>query len=290
ETLKIITPYALILAAIGLIESLLTLTLIDDITNTKENKNSRECFFQGVANFVTGFFGGMGGCAMIGQSMINIKSGGRGRLSGFSAAMFLILFILFFSKLIELIPVATLVGIMFVVVIATFEWSSLKIINKIPRADLLVIVAVTLITVFTDLAIAVVCGVIISSLVFSWKSAQNVHARTMVAGDNLEDDLTYIIYGQLFFASVENFKAIFPATERHKSIVIDFANTRIWDHSALEAVENVAQKYLAAGKKLKLIHLSENCRGLLDKAENCIVSSPEDPNYRMAVLERDGIL
>lgn len=290
ETLRVIVPYALILAAIGLIESLLTLTLIDDITNTKENKNSRECFFQGVANFITGFFGGMGGCAMIGQSMINIKSGGRGRLSGFTAAVCLILFVLFLSKLIELIPVATLVGIMFVVVIATFEWSSLKIINKIPRADLLVIIAVTVITVLTDLAIAVVCGVIISSLVFSWKSAQNVHARTSVAGDTLEDDLTYIIYGQLFFASVQNFKGIFSATERHNSIVIDFSNTRIWDHSALEAVEYVAQKYLSAGKKLKLIGLSPSCLGLLDKAENCIVSTPQDPSYRMAILERDGIL
>lgn len=290
ETLRIITPYALILAAIGLIESLLTLTLIDDITNTKENKNSRECFFQGVANFITGFFGGMGGCAMIGQSMINIKSGGRGRLSGFSASIFLILFILFFSKLIELIPIATLIGIMFVVVIATFEWSSFKIINKIPRADLLVILIVTIITVFTDLAIAVICGVIISSLVFSWKSAENVHARTSVAGDTLEDDLIYTIYGQLFFASVENFKALFTAKERHKNIVIDFSSTRLWDHSALEAVEYVAQKYLATGRSLKLVGLSPSCRELLDKAANCIVSSPEDPNYRMAVLERDNLL
>lgn len=290
ETLRIITPYALILATIGLIESLLTLTLIDDITNTKENKNSRECFFQGVANFITGFFGGMGGCAMIGQSMINIKSGGRGRLSGFCAAVFLMMFVLFFSKLIELIPVATLVGIMFVVVIATFEWSSFKVVNKIPKPDLLVIILVTSVTVLTDLAIAVVSGVVISSLVFSWKSAQNVHAKTSVTGDSLEDDLIYTIYGQVFFASVDNFKNIFPATERHKSIVIDFGKTRIWDHSALEAIEYVAQKYLAAGKKLKLIHLSENCRGLLDKAENCIVSSPEDPDYRIAVLQRDKLL
>lgn len=290
ETLRVIFPYALILATIGLIESLLTLTLIDDITNTKLNKNSRECFFQGVANFVTGFFGGMGGCAMIGQSMINVRSGGRSRLSGFSAAIFLILFILFFSSLIELIPIATLTGIMFVVVIATFEWSSIKIINKIPKADFLVIIAVTVITVLTDLAIAVISGVIISSLVFSWKSAQNVHAKTSVKKGDLEDELTYTIYGQIFFASIERFKSIFPATEKHKNIVIDFANTRIWDHSALEAVEYVAQKYLSAGKNLKLIHLSSNCKGLLDKAENCIVSSPEDPNYRMAVKERDALI
>ena len=285
KTLKIITPYALILAMIGLIESLLTLTLIDDITGSKDSKNAKECFFQGVANFVTGFFGGMGGCAMIGQSMINIKSGGRGRLSGLSAALFLLTFILFFSSLIELIPTATLVGVMFVVVISTFKWSSFKMINEIPRSDFIIIIAVTMITIYTDLAIAVIVGVIISALVFSWNCAKNV----FVEASETKTKKTYIVHGQIFFASVSTFKSLFSYRESQKDITIDFKYTRLWDHSALEAIEQIAQKYLKAGKRLHLIHLSPDCRGLLDKAVNCIESNKDDPHYRIAVLNNDEI-
>ncbi len=283
DTLKIITPYALIIAIIGLIESLLTLTLIDDITNTK-GKNSRECFVQGVANFITGFFGGMGGCAMVGQSMINIKSGGRGRLSGVVAALSLLVFILFLSSLIELIPIATLVGVMFVVVIATFKWSSFKMFNKIPSSDFIVIVVVTVTTVFTDLAIAVVCGVVISSLVFAWNTAKHIYASTVSDGTKK----TYIIHGQVFFASIEEFKDIFNTMEDENDIIIDFQHTRVWDQSAVESIEFIAQKYLRNGKNLALVHLSPSCQALLDKARNCIVANPdEDPSYRMAVLQMD---
>ena len=283
ETLKIILPYALILANIGLIESLLTLTLLDEITSTK-GKNSRECFFQGVANLVTGFFGGMGGCAMIGQSMINVKSGGRGRLSGFSAAIFLLCFILFAAKIIEMIPIATLVGVMFVVVIATFEWSTFGLFKKIPQSDLLVIVTVSVVTVFTDLAIAVIVGIIMSALVYSWNSAKNIYAESKIKNNKI----TYVIHGEIFFASALNFKELFSFHEKEQEITIDFKHTRLWDHSALEAVEQIAQKYLANNKKLHLIHLSPRCVGLLDKAKNCIVNNKdEDPYYRMAVLERD---
>jgi sulfate permease, SulP family len=282
-TLKIILPYAFILAAIGLIESLLTLTLIDDITGTK-GKNSRECFVQGSANLVTGFFAGMGGCAMIGQSMINIKSGGRGRLSGVSAAGFLLCFILFAASIIELIPIAALVGVMFVVVIATFEWSSIKMIGRIPLSDFLVIILVSLVTVFTDLAIAVVVGVIVSALVFAWQCAKNIYTET-TQSDNKK---TYAIHGQIFFASISSFKALFDPSSDPDDVTIDFKYTRLWDHSALEAVEHIAQKYLTEGKTLHLVHLSSHCRGLLDKADNCIeVNTNEDPHYRIAVIESD---
>ncbi len=285
ETLQIILPYSLILAAIGLIESLLTLTLIDDITNTR-GKNSRECFFQGVANFVAGFFATMGGCAMIGQSMINIKSGGRKRLSGISAAIFLLIFIIFAAPLIEKIPVAALVGVMFVVVIATFEWASLKIINKIPKSDFLVMIIVTLVTVATDLAIAVVVGVIISALIFAWKCAKNIYAETKVK----KNQKTYVIHGQIFFASIDSFKKIFSINSDPDEVTIDFGYTRIWDYSAVEAIEGIAKKYLKEGKKLHLVKLSSHCRGLLDMADGCIVSNKEkDPDYRIAVISRDKL-
>lgn len=284
ETLRVIAPYSFILAAIGLIESLLTLTLIDDITNTR-GKNSRECFFQGVANVVAGFFATMGGCAMIGQSMINIKSGGRKRLSGISAAIFLLCFIVFAASLIEKIPVAALIGVMFVVVIATFEWASLKIINRIPKSDFIVIVLVSLVTVFTDLAIAVIVGVIISALVFAWKCAKNIYAETKT----VETKKTYIIHGQIFFASISSFKALFDFDNDPDEIVIDFAFTRIWDYSAIDAIEHMCLKYLKRGKKVHLIHLSTHCQGLLDRAENClVVDKDNDPDYRVAVISRDS--
>ncbi len=283
ETLRIIFPYSIILAAIGLIESLLTLTLIDDITATR-GKNSRECFFQGVANVVAGFFASMGGCAMIGQSMINVKSGGRKRLSGIAAALFLLSFIVFAHSLIEKIPVAALVGVMFVVVIATFHWASLKIVRKIPKSDFVVILIVTGVTVYSDLAVAVIVGVIISALVFAWKCAKNIYAETKTT----KTKKTYIIHGQIFFASISSFKNLFDFENDPKEIVIDFAYTRIWDYSALDAIEHMCLKYLKRGKKVHLIHLSKYCQGLLDRAENClVVDEKQDPDYRIALLARD---
>lgn len=278
ETLKIIVPYALILAAIGLIESLLTLTLIDEITETRGRSN-KECVGQGVANVATGFFGGMGGCAMIGQSMININSGGFGRASGISAALFLLAFILFGSSLIEMIPVAALVGVMFIVVIGTFEWASLRLWGKIPKSDLLVVIAVTAVTVWQDLAIAVVVGVIISALVFAWK-----HAKQMVV-EEMEDEgvKIYLPNGPLFFSSVQNFRDHFTPSKDPDVVIIDFANCRVMDHSGLEAIDGLAERYLKAGKELHLRHLSAECRDLLDKAGDLVeVNMMEDPNYKVA--------
>jgi len=278
ETLKIIVPYALILAAIGLIESLLTLTLIDEITETRGRSN-KECVGQGVANVATGFFGGMGGCAMIGQSMININSGGFGRASGISAALFLLAFILFGSSLIEMIPVAALVGVMFIVVIGTFEWASLRLWGKIPKSDLLVVVAVTAVTVWQDLAVAVVVGVIISALVFAWK-----HAKQMVV-EEMEDEgvKIYLPNGPLFFSSVQNFRDHFTPSKDPDVVIIDFANCRVMDHSGLEAIDGLAERYLKAGKELHIRHLSPECRSLLDKAGDLVeVNMMEDPNYKVA--------
>ena len=218
ETLMIIIPYAVILAAIGLIESLLTLTLIDEMTETR-GRNSRECMAQGGANVVTGLFGGMGGCAMIGQSMININSGARHRLSGIAAALFLLSFILFASSWIEMIPVAALVGVMFMVVIGTFEWSSLRIIRKIPRSDAFVLVLVSAVTVFTDLAVAVVVGVIVSALVFAWQSAHHVYVEVTERTDTKK---VYTLHGQLFFASISQFKELFNPKTDPQDVVIDF--------------------------------------------------------------------
>ena len=281
ETLRIIFPYAVILALIGLIESLLTLTLIDDMTGTR-GRNSRECSAQGLANVITGFFGGMGGCAMIGQSMINIKSGGRLRLSGIAASDFLLIFILFASGLIEQIPVAALVGVMFVVVIATFEWSSLRIINKIPRTDAFVIILVSGVTVATDLAIAVVVGVIVSALAFAWESARDVYAVREESGDGLS--VTYTLHGQLFFASITRFRNIFADRNDPQTIIIDFRYSRVWDHSALEAIDGLAEKFSSDGKNLELHHLSPDCRRLLDKGARMMASDPEhDPHYRLVV-------
>ncbi len=280
ETLKIILPYSLILAAIGLIESLLTLTLIDEITETRGN-NSRECIAQGVANVTSGFFGAMGGCAMIGQSMINIRSGGRGRLSGISAGLFLLCFILFASPLIEKIPVAVLVGIMFIVVIGTFEWSSFRILKKIPLSDALVLVLVSAITVFTDLAIAVIIGVIISALVFAWKTAKNLFLITDEK-KTTKNKKYYYLQGHLFFASINNFKNLFDPKNDPQDVTIDFINSRVWDHSALQAIEALAMKYKKLKKKLHFVHFSKDCRKLLDKNSKIIESHPdEDPHYRV---------
>lgn len=279
ETLTIIFPYAIILAAVGLIESLLTLSLIDDVTNTR-GRGNRECVGQGIANTVTGFFGGMGGCAMIGQSMINVNSGGRKRLSGVSAALFLLIFILFASKLIEGIPMAALVGVMFMVVLGTFEWSSLRIIGKIPRSDAFVLILVSGVTVMTDLAIAVVVGVIVSALVFAWEHAKHINIKGY---DDAHGIRVYELNGPLFFGSVRNFLELFDPENDPQEVIIEFQNSRVADHSAIEAIDSLAERYIKAGKTLHLRHLTSECKLLLDKAGDLVeVNRMEDPQYHVA--------
>ena len=279
ETLEIILPYSIILAGVGLIESLLTLTLIDEITETR-GRGNKECVGQGVANSVNGFFGGMGGCAMIGQSMININSGGRGRLSGISAALFLLLFILVASSLIEMIPVAALVGVMFIVVLGTFEWASLRLFGKVPKADLFVAILVTAVTVASDLAVAVVVGVIVSALVFAWEHAKQMQATS----DLLENgSKVYNLKGPLFFGSVSHFQAIFDPKNDPQDVIIDFAGARVVDHSGIEAIDSLAERYQRAGKQVHLRHLSEECRELLTQAGDLVeVNMMEDPKYHVA--------
>jgi len=278
ETLWIILPYAFVLAGVGLIESLLTMSVIDEMTNTRGQGN-RVSIGQGAANIVTGFFGGMGGCAMIGQSMINISSGGLRNLSGISAALFLLSFILFANTWIEMIPVAVLVGIMFMVVIGTFEWGSFNLLNKIPREDSFVGILVATVTVFTDLATAVIIGVIATALLFAWKQAKHIHAIVTYE----ENTKVYTVYGPLFFASIHPFQALFHPDDDPEHVIIDFANSRVADHSAIEALDALAEKYRSAGKQLKLRHLSSECRQLLEKAGDLVeVNIQEDPSYRVA--------
>jgi SulP family sulfate permease len=284
ETLRIIFPYAIVLAGVGLIESLLTLTLIDEITDTR-GRNSRECLAQGAGNLTCGFFGAMGGCAMIGQSMINIKSGGRLRLAGIAAALFLLCFILFAGPWIEQIPVAALVGVMFIVVIATFEWSCFRILHKIPRSDAFIIVLVAGVTVAADLALAVVTGVIVSALVFAWESARHVYAEVT---EETAERKTYVLHGQLYFASISHFKELFSPKDDPKDVVIDFRHSRVWDHSALAAIDALAEKYQQHGTQLHLRHLSPDCKGLLDRAGNYMEGDFDgDPHYRVVVDYRD---
>ena len=279
ETLAIIFPYSLILAAIGLIESLLTLRLVDEITETR-GRGNKECVGQGVANTVTGFFGGMGGCAMIGQSMINVNSGGRGRLSGISAALFLLLFILVASPLIEQIPLAALIGVMFIVVIGTFEWSSFRVIRKVPRSDALVLVLVSAVTVATDLAVAVVVGVIVSALVFAWDHAKHIRVE---AREDHKGSTVYGVIGPLFFGSVTSFLEQFDPNSANEDVVVDFARSRVCDHSGLEAIDTLAERFLNSGKTLHLVHLSAECKKLLTKAGSLVeVNVIEDPQYFVA--------
>lgn len=278
ETLQIIFPYALILAAIGLIESLLTLNLVGEMTNRRGGA-SQECMAQGASNVVTGFFGGMGGCAMIGQSMINVKSGGRTRLSGISAALFLLVFILFASGLIEQIPLAALVGVMFMVVIGTFAWQSLRLFRKIPLTDSIVIVLVTAVTVYADLAIAVVVGVIVSALAYAWTNAVRIEARTRITHDGAK---TYEIFGPLFFGSSEGFAELFDPKNDPDRVIIDFAASRVADQSALQAIDAVAVKYQSEGKSVQLRHLSRDCHRLLERAGQLVVDSEDDPDYEIA--------
>ncbi len=279
ETFEIILPYAIILAAIGLIESLLTLNLVGEITKQRGGA-SQECIAQGVANTVTGFFGGMGGCAMIGQSMINVKSGGRTRLSGISAALFLLMFILVGSSLIEQIPLAALVGVMFMVVIGTFAWQSLTILRRIPLTDALVIVLVTVVTVLTDLAIAVVVGVIVSALAYAWNNATRIHANIQTTPEGAK---VYQIEGPLFFGSTDGFQELFNPKDDPDAVIVDFLNSRVADQSALQAIEEMALKYEAEGKTLQLRHLSRDCHRLLNRAGQLIVDSEDDPDYGVAV-------
>lgn len=279
ETLQIIFPYAVILAAIGLIESLLTLTVVADMTET-HGSAKKECIAQGTSNVVTGFFGGMGGCAMIGQSMINVSSGARHRLSGISAALFLLAFILFASGLIEQIPVAALVGVMFMVVIGTFEWASFKILRNVPKEDAFVLVLVTTVTVFTDLAIAVIVGVIVSALVYAWKAARHIHAPVS-EGENGQK--IYHIEGQLFFGSSATFKELFNPKTDPEDVVIDFAKCRVLDHSGIEAIDALAERYMRYNKQLHLKHLSADCKFLLTKASRFVEdNAAEDPEYGIA--------
>ncbi len=284
QSFKITFILALTLASIGLIESLMTLSLIDEITDTR-GKGNRECIGQGLANVVTGLFGGMGGCAMIGQSMINIKSGGRGRLSGISAAIFLLLFILFAPGLIEMIPIAALVGVMFMVVIATFEWSSLRLFGKVPKSDIIVVIAVSVITVFMDLAIAVGVGIVISALVYAWNSAKHLRVKE-VARDEENESVTYEISGNIFFGSISSFKGLFTPQNDPKDVILDFKKSKVCDHSGLEAVHGLSERYKNLGKTLHLRHLSHECSELLEKAGDLVeVNVLEDPHYHLAVDE-----
>ncbi len=282
DNILFILPYALILAAIGLIESLMTLSLVDEITETKGDSN-RECLAQGGANIINGFFGGMGGCAMIGQSMINVESGGRGRASGIVAAVMLLAYILFLSPLIEVVPIAALVGVMFMVVIGTFAWSSLRIMHRIPRNDAFVLILVSGVTVFFDLAIAVICGVIFSSLAFAWENATRIRAKK-----SLKDDGTkvYEFWGPLFFGSIQAFNSKFTVSEDPQKIEIDFLDTRVSDHSGIEAIDNIVGKYISSGREIRLKHLSDDCKASLIKADprfaQVILSDIDDPRYYVA--------
>ena len=282
ETLRIVLPYAVILAAIGLIESLLTLNLVGEITGQRGGA-SQECIAQGAANTVTGVFGGMGGCAMIGQSMINVKSGGRTRVSGVAAALFLLSFILVAAPLIERIPLAALVGVMFMVVIGTFAWHSISIMRRIPLVDALVIVLVTVVTVWHDLAVAVVVGVIVSALAYAWNASKRIDADVEDTTGTLGPVRVYKLSGPLFFGSAEGFSRLFDPKGDPDDVIIDFADSRVVDQSALQAIEAVAAKYSQLGKRVQLRHLSPDGHALLKTAGQLVVDSDDDPEYGLAV-------
>ena len=279
ETLEIILPYAIILAAIGLIESLLTLNLVGEMTG-KRGGASQECIAQGLANTATGFFGGMGGCAMIGQSMINVKSGGRTRIAGIAAALFLLIFILVGAPIIEMIPLAALVGVMFMVVIGTFAWSSFKILRRVPLTDAFVTILVTIVTVISDLAVAVVVGVIVSALAYAWNNARRIHAHTEISETGAK---IYRIQGPLFFGSSDGFLELFDVQNDPNEVIIEFSDSRVVDQSALQAIEAVAGKYELANKRIQLRHLSRDCHSLLTKAGHLVIDSDDDPDYALAV-------
>ncbi len=281
DTLVVILPYAAIVAGVGLIESLLTLNLIDEITGTRGRSN-KEAVAQGTANIVTGFFSGMGGCAMIGQSLINISSGARARLSGIIAAVMLLVFVMFGSALIEQIPMAALTGVMIMVAIGTFEWASIRVIGKMPAVDIFIGILVAAITVLLhNLALAVLIGVIISALVFAWESAKRISARQYINHDGVK---FYEISGPLFFGSIANFNRIFRVKDDPSRVVIDFANSRISDMSGIDAVNKLTERYRQQHKALHLRHLSPDCRKLLENASSIIeVNISEDPDYPVRI-------
>ncbi|HMP92046.1 MAG TPA: SulP family inorganic anion transporter [Phnomibacter sp.] len=281
QTLQIIFPYAAIVAGVGLIESLLTLNLVDEITGTRGRSN-KEAVAQGAANMVTGLFSGMGGCAMIGQSLINISSGARARLSGILAAILLLVFIMFGAPLIERIPMAALTGVMIMVAIGTFEWASIRMIGKMPHHDIFVGMLVAAITLLLhNLALAVLIGVIISSLVFAWESAKRIRARKYVDEKGIKH---YEIYGPLFFGSIAAFNEKFEVANDPEEVIIDFAESRVVDMSAIEALNKLTERYKQAGKKLHLRHLSADCQALLKNAHDIFeVNVMEDPSYKVVV-------
>lgn len=279
ETLQIIFPYALVVAGVGLIESLLTLNIVDEITESR-GRGNKEAVAQGTANILSGLFSGMGGCAMIGQSLINISSGARARLSGIVAAVMLLIFIMFGAPVIEQLPMAALTGIMIMVAIGTFEWASLRTFRRMPKSDVFVMVLVTLVTIFLhNLALAVLAGVIISALVFAWDNAKRIRARKRIDENGVK---YYEIYGPLFFGSVTVFNEKFDVLNDPEQVVIDFEESRIVDMSAIEAVNKITERYAKVGKKVHLKHLSKDCRRLLDKADAIIeVNVLEDPRYKV---------
>lgn len=281
ETFKIIIPYSAIVAGVGLIESLLTLNIIDEITETRGSGN-KECVAQGTANILSGFLSGMGGCAMIGQSLINTSSGARARLSGITAAVMLLVFIMFGSSLIERLPMAALVGLMFMVAIGTFEWASFKTFGKMPKSDVVVMVLVTLITAVThNLAVAVLLGVIISALAYSWENAKRIRARKYVDDNGIKH---YEIYGPLFFGSTTLFTEKFDVPNDPDEIIIDFKESRVADMSGIEALNKLTERYAKVGKKVHLRHLSKDCIRLLENADEIIdVNVMEDPTYKVVV-------
>ncbi|XLS30243.1 SulP family inorganic anion transporter [Flavobacteriaceae bacterium M23B6Z8] len=281
ETLQIIFPYALIVAGVGLIESLLTLNIVDEITETR-GRGNKEAVAQGMANMLSGVFSGMGGCAMIGQSLINISNGARARLSGIVAAIMLLVFIMFGANLIEKLPMAALTGLMIMVSIGTFEWASIRTINRMPKSDIFVMVLVTLVTIFLhNLALAVILGVIISALVFAWDNAKRIRARKHIDEAGIKH---YEIYGPLFFGSISAFNDKFDIQNDPDEVIIDFRESRVVDMSAIEALNKITERYLKVGKKVHLKHLSKDCRQLLKNAEDIIeVNVLEDPTYKVAV-------
>lgn len=281
ETLGLIFPYAAIMAGVGLIESLLTLNIVDEITESRGSGN-KECVAQGTANMLSGLFSGMGGCAMLGQSLINVSSGARARLSGIVAAVMLLVFIMFGADLIEKLPMAALTGVMIMVAVGTFEWASLRTINKMPKSDVLVMILVTVVTVILhNLALAVLIGVIISALVFAWDNAKRIRARKSIDEDGIKH---YEIYGPLFFGSVQAFNDKFDVLNDPDEVIIDFSESRVVDMSGIEALNKLTERYLKQGKNLHLRHLSQDCRRLLDNADKIIdVNIIEDPTYKVAV-------
>ncbi|MEX0962181.1 MAG: SulP family inorganic anion transporter [Simkaniaceae bacterium] len=284
ESIKIILPYSIVMCIIGLSESLMTLSLIDEMTHTRGRAN-KECIAQGTANFICGFFQGMGGCAMLGQSMINIGSGARGRLSGLIAATTLFLFIILLWPIVQLIPLAALASVMFMVVIETFEWATFKFIRKIPKHDAFIIVVVTVVTVFTNLAIAVIMGVIIAALVFAWQTAKNIYVDKRVNSKGAKE---YILHGPLFFGSVTKFKELFDLKNDPNTVIIDFKYSRVADHSAINAIQFITEHYLSYGKSLHLRHLSQDCKILLGKAGDMVETNMlEDPEYSVASNKLD---